>query len=159
MSLEGSFEHRERLITARLQEQQIGVDDSTGKGMAAELVVEAELIRPFLPPGFDCGKGAVVCADKPSEQSGAIDRVIFDKRVATPLVYSPAHSIFPIEMVAGMVEITMRLDATKLGEDIARMHPVKGMRTRRYVVPKPRSRTRANRVKLEWLSPRSFIIG
>ena len=38
-------------------------------------------------------------------------------------------------MVAGMVEMTMHLDTTKLRAEIERMHPVKAMRARRYAVP------------------------
>src|SRR5712692_3003783 len=160
MTLEESFEERERSISANLLANRAGIDDRTGKGMATELVVETELLRPYLPPGYGCGKGAVVCADNPTEQSAAIDRIIFDRRAAAPLVYSPAHSVFPLEIVAGMVEITMHLDSPKLRADVERMHPVRGMKTRRFVVPKPGTRTRAQLVKIEdFLSPRSFIIG
>lgn len=122
--------------------------------------MEEELLRPFLPPGFACGKGSVVCADRPAEQSPAIDRVIFDRAVAAPLIYDKAHSVFPIEVVAGMVEITMSLDSGKLRTDIERMIPVKAMRTRRYLVPEIGSRTRVLRLKQEeTVSPRSFIVG
>jgi hypothetical protein len=160
MTLEESFAEREQSISAKLREKQFGINDRTGKGMATESIVETELLRPFLPPGFDCGKGAVVSADKPTEQSGAIDRIIFDKRAAAPLVYDPEHSVFPIEMVAGMVEITMHLDTTKLRADITRMHPLRAMKTRRFVVPKPGTRTRAELVKSkDFISPRSFIVG
>jgi hypothetical protein len=159
MNIEESFAQREISISAKLLEKQSGIDDRTGKGMATEVVVEEELLKPFLPPGFGCGKGAVICADRPTDQSPAIDRIISDRRVATPLVYDPAHSVFPIEMVAGLVEITMRLDFTKLRADIERVHPVRAMKERRYLVPKPGARTRANRVRLEGLSPRSFLVG
>ena len=95
----------------------------------------------------------------PSSQSPAIDRVIHDVSIASPLLYDEAHSIFPIESVCGLVEITMHLDATKLRKDIERMAPVKGMITRRYLVPLPNSRTKRLSIEQEWLSPRSFIVG
>ncbi len=159
MEIEESFAQREKSLSSKLLEKQAGIDDPTGKGVATENVVEVALLRPFLPPGFDCGKGAVVCADRPTEQSQAIDRVIFDTTAATPLVIDPAHSVFPIEVVAGMVEITMRLDSTKLRTDLERMVPVKAMTMRRYLAPEPNSRIRVIRCRREALSPRSFVVG
>jgi hypothetical protein len=159
VNIEESLAQRETSLMSKLLEKQAGIDDRTGKGGATETVVENELLRPFLPPGFDCGKGAVVCADRPTEQSPAIDRVIFDTTVSTPLIYDRAHSVFPIEVVAGMVEITMRLDATKLRADLERMVPVKAMMMRRYLAPAPSSRTRVIPCRREALSPRSFVVG
>jgi hypothetical protein len=66
-------------IAANLRASQAGIDDRTGKGMATELVVEKELLRPFLPPGLRLWEGAVVSTDSPTQQSGAIDRVIYSR--------------------------------------------------------------------------------
>lgn len=159
MNIEESFAQREASLASKLLEKQAGIDDRTGKGAATENVVEDALLRPYLRPGLDCGKGAVICADRPTEQSPAIDRVIFDRTAATPLVYDPAHSVFPIEMVIGMVEITMRLDSAKLRTDIERMISVKAMRERRYLASAPGSRTRVVPYRRPSLSPRSFIVG
>jgi hypothetical protein len=159
MNIQESLAQREVSLLSKLREKQAGIDDRTGKGLATELVIEETLLRPFLPPNFDCAKGAVVCADRPTEQSPAIDRVVFDRSVTTPLVYDQAHSIFPIEVVAGVVEITMHLDSTKLKTDIERMIPIKAMTRRRYVVPKPGSRTRVLPCVKESLAPRSFVVG
>lgn len=160
MRLEESFAHRESSLLYKLKELQVAIDDRTGKGSAAEDIIEELLLRPFLPPGFLCGKGAVICSTKPDLQSSAIDRVIFDTRVSMPLVYDKSHSIFPAEVVAGMVEITMRLDARKLKIDIERMAPVKRMTGRRYLVPKPGTKTQVITHRTEGgVSPRSFIIG
>jgi hypothetical protein len=101
----------------------------------------------------------VVSADKPTEQSPAIDRIVFDRAASMPLVSAPEHSIFPIEAVAGMVQITLRLDATKLADDIKAMHPIKAMTNRRYLAPDPTSGIKVIRRIEECLSPRSFIIG
>jgi hypothetical protein len=160
MDLQQCFAERERVLSSRLREKQAGIDDRTGKGMATENIVEELVLRPFLPPGFDCGKGAIISGDNPTVQSQAIDRVIFDRRASTPLVYDPSHSIFPIEAVAGMVEITMHLDAKKLRTDIERMIDVKAMTTRNYLIPKPGSRTKTIRhTQRHFVSPRSFIVG
>lgn len=159
MSIQDSFIHKEGSLVSSLLEKKTGIDDRTGKGAATEAIVQKELLAPFLPLGFECGKGAVVSAEAPDKQSPAIDRVIFDRSSSMPLLYDEAHSIFPIEAVAGLVEITMSMDASKLREDIVRMASVKAMRTRRYLAPLPGSTTKVVPVdQHDSLSPRSFII-
>ena len=158
-SLETSFKAAEASLALALEAKRSAIDDATGKGSATEAIVQESLLRPHLPPHLRCGKGAVVAASSPSSQSPAIDRVIYDVAAASPILYDDAHSIFPIEAVCGLVEITIRLDATKLREDISRMAPVKSMRMRRYVEPIAGTKTKAQRVQRESLSPRSFVIG
>lgn len=159
MPLEDSLQHREEAIIKSLHAKRAGIDDRTGKGASTEVVVERELLLPHLPPGFRCLKGSVVTSAEPTRQSPAIDRIIYDRSSAPPLIYDESHSIFPIESVCGLVEITMSLDATKLKEDIERMAPVKAMTSRRYLVPSPNSKTKVFRMEQEALSPRSFIVG
>ena len=150
----------ELALISHLNASSSGIHDPTGKGIDTEEVVERELIQPYLPPPFKTTKGAVSEAGIPAKQSGAIDRVIFNPADAPPLIYRKSHSIYPIEAVAGLVQITMNLDATKLREDIQLMAPVKAMRTRRFTEPVPGSTTKVFRQIGEgFLSPRSFVIG
>lgn len=72
MNLQKSFAERETGLSSKLREKQAAIDDPTGKGNATENVVEEQLLRPFLPPGFDCGKGAIISAEDPTIQSPAI---------------------------------------------------------------------------------------
>lgn len=159
MSLADSIKDTEDSLIKQLQAKRSGIDDRTGKGIATERVVEEYLLIPHLPPRFRVCKGAVVVAASPAKQSPAIDRVIYDQTAASPLLYDEVHSIFPLEAVCGLVEITMNLDATKLREDIERMVSVKAMRRRRYLVPVPNSTTKVLRTEQDALSPRSFIVG
>lgn len=159
MSLAESLKETEEALVRLLNSKRSGIDDRTGKGNATERVIDEQLIVPHLPPGFRSCKGSVTQAANPGYQSPAIDRVIYDHSAASPLLYDESHSIFPIESVCGLVEITINLDATKLREDIERMAPVKAMNKRRYLVPLPNSTTKVYRVEQEALSPRSFIVG
>ena len=159
MSVNESIQRAENVLLESLLEQQEGVDDRTGKGTSAEMLIEERLIRPYLPAPFLCQKGSVIAAATPSEQSAAIDRIVYDPTIAPPLVYGAAHSIFPIEAVAGLVEITMRLNATKLRQDVQRIAPIQNLRRRRYIVPVPNSITQAQRNEIDALSPRGFLIG
>ena len=85
---------------------------------------------------------------------------MYDPTIAPPLVYGAAHSIFPIEAVAGLVEITMRLNATKLRQDVQRIAPIQNLRRRRYIVPDYRIQLlQAQHKEVDALSPRGFLIG
>jgi hypothetical protein len=159
VSLNESIQRAENVLLQSLLGQQEGVDDRTGKGTSAEVLIEERLIRRHLPSPFMCQKGSVVAAATSSEQSGAIDRVVYDPTIASPLVYGAAHSIFPIGAVAGLIEITMRLNATKLREDVLRIAPIQSQRRRRYIVPVEDSVTQARREEHDALSPRGFLIG
>ena len=158
MTLADSLLHTEGALRSALLAKR-GICDSTGKGSETELTIESQLLRPYLPKAFDCLKGAVVSSTNPAKQSSAIDRIIYDSDTAAPLIYGAAHSIFPIECVAGVVEITMSLDASKLREDIVRMSSVKEMRRRRFLVPVQGSSTRVQSIEQDAMSARSFVIG
>lgn len=159
MSLADFVERREKALITKLEEKRSAIDDRTGKGLATEQVIEDELIMPLLQPRFGCTKGAIVSSKNADDQSKAIDRVVFDKTAAPPLVYDKAHSIFPIECVCGLIEITMRLDASKLRCDIERMAPIKSMTTGRYLISVPGTRTLVIPHEENRISPRSFVIG
>ena len=160
MNLQDSIQKTEQALRHTLEASRTGVDDSTGKGTTTEFIVEKHLLVPYLPTGFRCQKGAVVEAEAPSVQSPAIDRIVYEPHVSPPLVYGEAHSVFPIESVAGVVEITMNLDADKLATDLGRIAVVRAMKRRRFTTPMAGTTTKVGRVmKDDFLSPRSFIIG
>jgi hypothetical protein len=136
-----------------------GVDARTGKGHGTEAIIERDLITPYLPTAFKCSKGTVVSSVDPTAQSQPIDRIVYDLDCSAPLVYGVDRSIFPIEAVAGLVEMTMSLDVARLRENIQRMITVKAMTKRRYLLPVAGSKTQVTPIEQDGLSPRSFIIG
>lgn len=159
MSLDSGILKAEESIIKSLESAQQHIDDRTGKGVQTEEVVTECLIKPFLPPRFAFGKGSVVTPKFPDKQSAAIDRIIYDIEAGPSLYHSKDHSIFPIEVVAGLIEITMSLDRTKLKKDIKRMAPIKGLTKRRYLVPDASHPNKAHIIERDGLMPRSFIIG
>ena len=159
MSLEESMARREASIINDLQSRQSGINDKTGKGSATERIVEEQLLKPYLLPGFVAVKGAVVDGAEPGRQSAAIDRIIYDSTVGTPLVRDEAHSILPVELVCALVEITMRLDSDKLRSDIEHVTPIRALRRRRYLVSVPLTQTKVVPVETEGVSARCFVIG
>ncbi|MBI2748639.1 MAG: hypothetical protein HYX43_04665 [Burkholderiales bacterium] len=159
MSLADSISNREVALLASLRELQDGIDDATGKGTATENLIEEVLLAPYFPTGFACCKGSVIDGANPSVQSPAIDRVVYDQRNASPLLFKKEHSIFPIEAVAGVIENTMRLDATKLRRDVERARVVRDMRERMVDVPIPGSTTKIFRAPLKTIGCRVYLIG
>jgi hypothetical protein len=158
MDLLSSFGHREEKLLAGLREHQSAFDDPNGKGESTESLVEEALIRPYLPPEFECGKGTVV--QRLDRQSPAIDRVIWTRAYCPPLVHAKGHSIFPVECVAGGVEITMSLNATKLRTDMERLAAMRAMRRIRLWESIPESRTAVRFLDGERdIGCRAFIIG
>jgi hypothetical protein len=110
--IDGMAEKEEAIIKL-LRVQQSGINNRTGKGSGVEHIVEKELLYPNLPRNFDICKGSVISSDKLDKQSPAIDRIIYDTSISGSLIYSPDHSIFPLETVCGLVEITLNMDARK----------------------------------------------
>lgn len=160
MDLAVAVAKSEQALISGLEERQAGIDDVTGKGLATERLIDDRLIRPYLPPGFRSVKGEVVNARDPGAASPPIDRIIYSERVCPPLIYDEAHSVVPFECTAGVVEITMRLDATKLRTDIARTRLVRALRHRRYMVSVPGSSNLVHQVEAEaTMGCRAYVIG
>lgn len=160
MNLRAYAEHRERSIIASIREQQEGIGDAVGKGSNIEELIARQLLQPHMPSGFGCNKGTVVMGRGDIAASPAHDRVIWDQDAASPLIFGPEHSVFPIEAVAGAVEITINIDRGKLREDIEKLCKLRAMRTRRYLVPvKGSGNLVAPMSDEKAMSPRAFIIG
>lgn len=160
MNLEESIAHSENALVSRLRSAQSGIDDRTGKGSAAEEIVEEVLIEPYLLPGFACTKGAVVQGTDPSKQSPAIDRIIYDGRVGAPLVLHKPHSVLPYEIVLGALEITMHLDSRKLRSDMEKIAVIRKMNTRSYIQSVAGSATQVEGIReTDGVGVRSFVVG
>jgi hypothetical protein len=63
------------------------------------------ILRRYLPRRFGIGSGFVVSANKNKPWSHQCDIIIYDALNNAPLYESPAFSIYPIEMVYGVIEV------------------------------------------------------
>jgi hypothetical protein len=81
------------------------------KGEFRERVVE-EFLRPFLPPCYGLGSGAVFSSD--GNQSKQIDVVIYDSVFSNVLFRDRTNSLFPCEAVFGLIEVKSELDSAQL---------------------------------------------
>jgi hypothetical protein len=74
------------------------------------------LLRDYLPPKYGIGTGFIACGGPAARQSPQCDIIIYDALNNSPLYKSDAWSIFPIEMVYGVIEVKTKLTVKTLKE-------------------------------------------
>ena len=73
------------------------------------------LLRAYLPPRIGIGTGFIQCGGgAKSRQSPQCDIVLYDALNGTPLYQSQSWSIYPIEMVYGVIEVKTKLKNEEL---------------------------------------------
>lgn len=89
-----------------------------------------EFLQAFLPERLGIGTGEIAASD--GSVSPQMDLVVYD-RLETPLLDKSESSIvIPVEGVYGVVEVSSRLDVTKLRQDVAKIQEVKALEKRAY---------------------------
>lgn len=84
-----------------------------------------EFLRAFLPHRLGIGSGEIAASD--GSVSPQIDLIVYDT-LETPLLdQSESSIVVPVEGVYGVVEVSSRLDITKLREDVAKIREVKAL--------------------------------
>lgn len=69
-----------------------------------------KLLRRYLPAKFGIGTGFIQCGGSERRQSPQCDIIIYDAINNAPFYSSDAWSIFPIEMMYGVIEVKTTLD-------------------------------------------------
>ena len=89
-----------------------------------------EFLRAFFPERLAVGTGEIAASD--GSVSPQMDLIVYD-RLETPLLDKSESSIVvPIEGVYGVIEVSSRLDVTKLRQDAAKIQEVKALEKRAY---------------------------
>lgn len=112
------------------------------KGRARELFL-VDLLIPFLPPTVGVCSGIVV--DTGNHSCPQADVLLFDRRVASPLLFSSQEGAVPIESLVAAMEVKSRLkrrdlvQAVQLAESIVKMrfHPSAKAKQKRSCIPNP----------------------
>src|ERR1700761_652466 len=68
-----------------------------------------QLLRNYLPPRIGIGTGFIASGGQDPQLSPQCDIVLYDALNNTPLYKSEAWSIYPIEMVYGVIEVKTTL--------------------------------------------------
>lgn len=87
------------------------------------------LLRAYLPPKIGVGTGFISCGGRSPRQSPQCDIILYDALNNAPLYKSEAWSIFPIEMVYGVIEVKTTLRKARLREAFAGCAKIRAMAT------------------------------
>ena len=127
-----------------------------------------KLLREYLPPKIGLGTGFIVCGGDNPRQSPQCDIIFYDALNNAPLYRSDAWSIYPIEMVYGVLEVKTTLNHATLSEAFEKCAKIRSMaRTndnspnKAYIVQQPSEpKTPAKYVQVrDGLPPRFFAFG
>ena len=127
-----------------------------------------KLLRDYLPPKIGIGTGFIVSGGEDPQQSPQCDIVLFDALNNAPLYKSDAWSIYPIEMVYGIIEVKTKLDTKQLEDTFEKCAKIRAMATdpggvgnKRYlrqIEPEPEMSARHRQLSSN-LPPRFFVFG
>jgi uncharacterized protein DUF6602 len=87
----------------------------------------AKLLRDYLPPKIGIGTGFVACGGDAPDQSPQCDIILYDALNNSPLYNSDAWSIYPIEMVYGIIEVKTTLDKREFEDAFVKCAKVRAM--------------------------------
>lgn len=124
------------------------------------------LLKAYLPPKVGVGTGFIACGGPNPRQSPQCDIILFDALNNAPLYSSEAWSIYPIEMVYGVIEVKTTLNSAALTDAFKKcaairkmVAPSAGQGNKSYLVQLPQTpNTLAQRpIVHETLPPRFFV--
>jgi hypothetical protein len=87
----------------------------------------AKLLRDYFPPKIGIGTGFVACGGDVRDQSPQCDIILYDAINNMPLYNSDAWSIFPIEMVYGVIEVKTTLNKEELEDAFVKCAKIRAM--------------------------------
>lgn len=126
------------------------------------------LLRDYLPPKFGVGTGFIASGGDRPLQSQQCDIILYDTINNAPLYKSDAWSIYPIEMVYGVIEVKTTLNRDGLKDAFKKCAKIRAMAQTpegkgnkayiRQVPSPPRESTRHERY-VSKLPPRFFVFG
>ena len=111
---------RERLISrinnAIKEAKEVKAIDHRGlEGRLREIIVE-QLLKPFLPGGFEIGTGKIV--DSHNNLSPETDIIIYNRRILPPILYSERDGVFPIEACFYAIEVKSTITSKEIDDAI-----------------------------------------
>ena len=126
------------------------INSQGGKGTYRESALTRFLSEGRLPSRYGIGKGEIVGhVHNVSRQS---DLIVYDKLNGISLIYDDNTQVFPIECVAGTVEVKSTLNKTKLLESLENIKSVKKLAPRDTV-----TKTLSGKIRVSY--PRSYPFG
>lgn len=94
-------------------------------GVYREKIVK-NLIEPFLPARFAVGSGFIITSK--NHISTQCDLIIYDKTNTPTIENNDEQRFFPVECVAGVIEVKSKLNKTSLKEALQKLARIKDLR-------------------------------
>jgi hypothetical protein len=88
-----------------------------------------ELLRTYLPPKIGIGTGFIASGGESPQQSPQCDIILYDAINNSPLYRSNTWSIYPIEMVYGVIEVKTTLTRRELQDAFSKCARIRAMAT------------------------------
>jgi uncharacterized protein DUF6602 len=124
------------------------------------------LLRAYLPPKIGIGTGFIACGGRFARQSPQCDIILYDALNNAPMYRSDTWSIYPIEIVYGVIEVKTKLNRRTLKDAFVKCAQIRSMAqpaedspNKAYLIsadPKPGSPARYH-VYYDKLAPRFFV--
>lgn len=86
-----------------------------------------KLLRDYLPPKVGIGTGFIASGGQNPCQSPQCDIILYDALNNVPLYTSDAWSIFPIEMVYGVIEVKTKLTKKEFNDAFEKCAKIRSM--------------------------------
>lgn len=86
-----------------------------------------QMLQAYLPPKIGIGTGFIASGGISQNQSPQCDIILFDKLNNFPLYKSETWSIYPIEMVYGVIEVKTNLNNRQLNDAFKKCAKIRGM--------------------------------
>jgi hypothetical protein len=128
-----------------------------------------KLLRAYLPQKIGVGTGFIVSGGDNRQQSPQCDIILYDDINNSPLYKSDLWSIYPIEMVYGVIEVKTTLTAGALKDAFTKCAKIRrmvktptGKDNKAYVIRKPHSGPNpvaTYETDLNSIAPRFFVFG
>lgn len=93
-------------------------------GVYREKLIKS-LIKPFLPARLDVGSGFIITSK--DNRSTQCDIIIYDKE-HTPVIENEEQRFFPVECVAGVIEVKSNISKAELKEALIKLSNIKKLR-------------------------------
>lgn len=126
------------------------------------------LLRTYLPPKIGIGTGFIASGGDKPKQSPQCDIVLYDTLNNAPLYKSDSWSIYPVEIVYGVIEVKTKLNKRELEDAFRKCASIREMAKTpdgqgnkayiRQIPPEPGSPAKYE-VCMSRLPPRFFVFG
>jgi hypothetical protein len=123
------------------------------------------LLRQYLPPKIGVGTGFIVSGSKTPAQSPQCDIILYDALNNAPFYTSDTWSIYPIEMVYGVIEVKTKLKRSELRDAFQKCSKIRAMSRLNFERGGNKAYLRRVNSNVGWqqyyqhLPPRFFVFG